>query len=165
AFKGVQSLSATNPLTLLDGSGHTLLDYGQGGPETLIGPAWQVTSINTGRARIPVHSGAVTATLRPETKTGLAEAYGGTVTGSAGCNSYSAPFQLAANRLTVGPVVVTRKRCTKPAGVMEQEAAFLKVLEAPMKVVPTSRGMTVTTGDDLTGSGFAGEREIEPVDL
>ena len=166
AFKGVQSLSASDPLTLLDGSGQTLLDYGQGGPATLLGPAWQVTSINTGQARIPVIGSTVTATFSPERTTVLTDAAsGGTLTGSAGCNSYSAPFQLAGNRLTVGPVVVTRRLCERPAGVMEQEAAFLKVLEAPMKVLPTSRGMTVTTGDDFTGSGFKGELELEPADL
>ena len=177
AFKGIQSLSATDPLTLLDRSGQSLLTYGQGGPDTLVGPAWQVTGINTGQPAVnSVITGAaaltsvitgstVTATFHPETKTELQEAYGGTVTGSAGCNSYSAPFQLAGNRLTVGPVVVTRRLCERPAGVMEQEAAFLKVLEAAMKVLPTSRGMTVTTGDDFTGSGFKGELELEPADL
>lgn len=166
AFKGVQSLSASDPLTLLDGSGQPLLDYGQGGPETLIGAAWQVTSINTGQAIIPVTGSTLTATFSPEKSTVPTDAAdGGTVTGSAGCNSYSAPFQLAGNRLTVGPVVVTRMRCKQPAGLIEQKAAFLKVLEAPMKVVPTSRGMTVMTGDDFTGSGFAGQLELEPVDL
>jgi len=176
AFKGVQSLSASDPLTLLDRSGRTLLDYGQGGPETLVGPGWQVTGINTGQPAVnsvftgaaaltPMITGStVTATFHPETRTDPVGAYGGTVTGSAGCNSYSAPFQLALNALTVGRVVVTRKLCTRPAGVMEQEAAFLKALEASMTVVPTSRGITLTNEVDLRTGEVDVQLNLEPLD-
>jgi heat shock protein HslJ len=177
AFKGVQSLSATDPLTLLDRSGQTLLDYGQGGPETLVRPAWQVTGINTGQPAVnsvvtgaealtsPITGSTVTATFRPETRTDPAGAYGGTVTGSAGCNSYAAPFQLIGNALTVGRVVVTRKRCEQPAGVMEQEAAFLKALEASVTVVPNSHGLTLTDEVDLRTGEIVVELDLEPVDL
>jgi heat shock protein HslJ len=143
AFKGVQSLAASDPLTLLDRSGQTLLVYHQGGPDTLVGPAWQVTGISNGRYAVTsvITGSTVTATFGAEEHTVTAS--GGTVVGSAGCNSYAAPFVLAGGNLTVGPVVVTRKLCEQPAGVMEQEAAFLKALEASVRVEATSHGMTL----------------------
>lgn len=67
----------------------------------------------------------------------------GSVTGSAGCNSYSAPYTLAGDALKIGPTVVTRKLCDTPAGVMEQEAAFLTALEHSTTVDTASGGVTL----------------------
>jgi heat shock protein HslJ len=163
AYRGVQSLSASDPLTLLDRSGQTLLDYAQGGPASLAGPAWKVTSINTGQARIPVVGNTLTATFSQDENT--MNAIGGTVAGSVGCNTYSAPFQLSGARLTVGPVAMTRKHCRQPAGVTEQQAAFLKALAAPMTVMPTSRNITLSGDIDPTTGAFGGELTLELVDL
>jgi uncharacterized lipoprotein YbaY len=53
----------------------------------------------------------------------------GQVTGSAGCNTYFASYETSGNSLTVGPAGSTRLACSEPAGVMEQEAAYLSLLQ------------------------------------
>jgi len=53
---------------------------------------------------------------------------GGKLTGNAGCNDYTADYKRDNTQLTFGPVVTTKKMCTEPAGVMEQENAYLKML-------------------------------------
>ena len=49
----------------------------------------------------------------------------GQVTGSGGCNTYSAQYTRAGANLTIGAIAVTAMQCSEPAGVMEQEAVFL----------------------------------------
>jgi heat shock protein HslJ len=51
------------------------------------------------------------------------------VSGSAGCNSYTAPLTPVENYFTVGLPAVTASLCTDPAGIMEQETAFLAALQ------------------------------------
>lgn len=50
----------------------------------------------------------------------------GNVTGTAGCNDYRAPYS---GNLSVGtPALASGRRCDAPAGVMEQETAYLAAL-------------------------------------
>jgi heat shock protein HslJ len=61
--------------------------------------------------------------------TTIAANFGDTeVNGSAGCNNYTAPLTPVDDYFTVGPIAVTAMECTEPAGVMEQEAAYLAAL-------------------------------------
>jgi len=50
------------------------------------------------------------------------------VSGSTGCNSYSASYKLKGNTLLFGPIAATRRACA-PA-LMDQEQRFTRVLEA-----------------------------------
>jgi heat shock protein HslJ len=50
------------------------------------------------------------------------------VSGSTGCNNYSAGYKVNGNDLRFGPVAATRRACV-PA-LMDQEERFTKVLEA-----------------------------------
>jgi heat shock protein HslJ len=52
------------------------------------------------------------------------------VSGSAGCNNFSGPYQTDGNKIEFGPLATTRKMCAQPLGIMEQEAAYLAALEA-----------------------------------
>jgi len=54
---------------------------------------------------------------------------GNQVTGNAGCNNYSGTLTPQNDYFAVGPLVTTRKLCNNPAGVMEQEQAYLAALE------------------------------------
>jgi len=89
--------------------------------QELAGTAWQVTGINNGReAVVGVLSGTIlTLTFSADDK----------ISGSAGCNNYVANYTLTASALEIGPAAVTRKMCSNPATVMEQEQQFLKALE------------------------------------
>jgi heat shock protein HslJ len=51
------------------------------------------------------------------------------VNGSAGCNNYTAPLTPVDDYFTVGPIAVTAQACSEPAGIMEQEQAYLAALE------------------------------------
>lgn len=53
---------------------------------------------------------------------------GGQVTGASGCNTYSASYTRDGTTLTIGSIAVTEMHCSEPAGIMEQEAAFLASL-------------------------------------
>jgi heat shock protein HslJ len=56
---------------------------------------------------------------------------GGVVSGSAGCNTYTAGYARAGgpDALRVGPPATTQMACAEPPGVMEQEAAYLAALQ------------------------------------
>jgi heat shock protein HslJ len=86
----------------------------------LAGTAWQVTAYNNGRQ-------AVTGVLGGSTLT-IVFGGDGTLSGSAGCNSYSAPYRGDGSTLSIGPARTTRMACAAPEGVMAQEAAFLAAL-------------------------------------
>jgi heat shock protein HslJ len=52
----------------------------------------------------------------------------GKVEGSAGCNSYSASYTIAGEKISIGQAAATRRWCARPDGLMEQEAKFLLAL-------------------------------------
>jgi len=50
------------------------------------------------------------------------------VTGSAGCNSYFASYELNGAEIKIGPAGATLMACSEPEGIMEQEQEFLGYL-------------------------------------
>jgi heat shock protein HslJ len=52
----------------------------------------------------------------------------GRVSGSAGCNRYTAAYRASDTGLHFSAAASTRMFCSQPPGVMEQEAAFLAAL-------------------------------------
>ncbi len=52
----------------------------------------------------------------------------GTVTGSAGCNNYSAGHEVDGNTISIGLPIATMMACDQPEGIMEQEQEFLTAL-------------------------------------
>jgi heat shock protein HslJ len=92
----------------------------------LAGTSWQATGINNGKGGVvSVASGSTVS---------LAFGTDGRASGSAGCNGFNAGYTAEGSNLRFTPAAVTQKMCIE-AGVMEQEAAFLKALES----VATSR--------------------------
>ena len=87
----------------------------------LAGTNWKVTGINNGRNALVSTLGGTTVTM--------AFAADGKVAGSAGCNQYTTRFEAEGSKFRFGVPAATRKMCAD-AGVMEQEQAFLKALEA-----------------------------------
>jgi len=129
-------------LTLLDAQGKELLGYGHVDATALVGPAWQVTGINNGNQAVSsvIAGSTVTATFAAD----------GTVSGSAGCNSYSASYRLAGDALKVQPAAATRKFCETPDGVMEQETSFFKALERSTRVETVANGITLRDAGGAT---------------
>jgi len=126
-------------LLLVDDAGAVLARFVPQ-PTGLAGTDWQAVAVNDGRQAVSSLVAGTRITLRFEPE--------GRVRGSGGCNSYSAPYTLEGERLSIGPVITTRMACAQPAGVMAQESAWLSAL----RTVATAR----RDGDRLelrTGSG------------
>ena len=87
----------------------------------LVGTVWEAFLINDGKgALVNVMNVAVTASFAAD----------GTVTGSGGCNDYTAPYTAGASTLQIGPIAATKKTCSEPAGVMAQESQYFAALAA-----------------------------------
>jgi len=89
-------------------------------PHSLAATSWRVTGYNNGKQ-------AVVSVLAGTDLT-MAFSTDGKVSGSAGCNSFTAPYGGEGQTLAVGPAVTTRKMCAAPERVMEQEQQFLQAL-------------------------------------
>ncbi len=50
------------------------------------------------------------------------------ISGTAGCNNYSGSFQVDGNQLAFSPLATTRKVCSDPSEIMDQENAYLSAL-------------------------------------
>ena len=83
----------------------------------LAGTSWRVTGFNNGRQAV------VSALLGTTLTAGFSE--DGRVSGTAGCNHYSAAYTSAGTKISFAPAVTTRMMCPKPEGIMEQEQQFL----------------------------------------
>lgn len=90
-------------------------------PDALSGTRWTVVNYNNGSAIV---------TLLPGTTVTVDFGTDGRVTGNSGCNTYQASFSLNGNAISIGQPAGTSMMCAEPAGVMEQEAAFLAALQA-----------------------------------
>ena len=85
----------------------------------LVGSVWQLLAYNNGR-------GGLQSVLDGTQQNAIFEA-AGIVTGSGGCNTFSAPFQNSISTLSIGPVASTRMSCEQP--IMDQETAYFAALE------------------------------------
>jgi len=111
-------------LRLLDGDRRTVLVFSRGGlsaPTELTGRTWRLTHFDTGMGKIlPAVAGTtVTAYFDHE----------GFLRGSAGCNAYATTCDAAGGSLDIGVVDVTQTFCSRPSGIMQQEATFLSMLK------------------------------------
>ncbi len=87
--------------------------------ESLEGKTWQMTSYFDGE------SGILSAL---EGTTVIARFEDGSVSGSAGCNHYGAPYKAKAGEVSIESAAVTEMYCETPAGVIDQETRFLAAL-------------------------------------
>lgn len=108
-------------LLLLDKQGQLVLKFSVESALTLENTSWQATGINNGRGGVV--SSATTARV-------IAMFTNGKVSGSAGCNNYSASYEVNGSQITIGRAITTRRQCADPAGIMDQEQQFLEALAA-----------------------------------
>lgn len=115
---------ATGELTLLDSEGNSILVFSRELPAMpgLTGREWRLVSYNDGTGRlIPVLAGTeITATVSGDNQ----------ISGSAGCNRYFSSLSTTGKIMNIGPIGVTRMYCAEPEGIMDQEAAYLTLLES-----------------------------------
>jgi heat shock protein HslJ len=88
----------------------------------LPGTSWVLTGYDDGSGTLlPVISGSeITAAFDSD----------GRISGSAGCNSYGGSYVVNGSGITIGPLATTLMECTDPAGVADQETAYLAALQS-----------------------------------
>ena len=101
----------------------------------VINREWSLTSLN---GQAPLDGSKVTLKLE-----------NGQAGGSAGCNSYGGQYTLQGSQLTFRDLFQTEMACMEPAGVMEQETAFLQTL--------SQAASFQVSGDQLELKNAAGE--------
>jgi len=94
---------------------------GSADDNTLRDTSWELVSLGGGEL-IP----GTTITLRFSAPGDLETA----VSGRAGCNTYGGGYKATEKSLTFSGVYATEMACMEPAGVMEQERAYLNALAA-----------------------------------
>jgi heat shock protein HslJ len=121
ALSRARSFAVTGrKLTLKAADGRSLATF-EAQTQGLAGTSWEVLAYNNGKQAV--------VSVLAATKLTAAFGKGGTLTGFAGCNDYSASYKTTAPKITIGPVSSTRKHCETPAGVGEQETSYLAALE------------------------------------
>ena len=91
-----------------------LLRFGEPSPDG----AWEATAFLIGDGvSSPLPGTEVTAVFED-----------GTLSGSAGCNTYRATYETGRGTITIGEPSATMMACAEPAGAMDQEQAYLSAL-------------------------------------
>ncbi len=68
----------------------------------------------------------------------------GEVSGSGGCNTYFASYEIDGNNLSISNLAWTERACLSPAGVMEQEQKFLSLLADAESFYTDDTSLTIT---------------------
>ncbi len=107
-------------LQIANAEGATVLTFRAVAPTALVGTNWTATMVNNNREAVSglIADTTITAVFTED----------GKLNGSAGCNNYMTSYTLDGGNITILPAATTRKMCPEPAGVMEQETAFVTML-------------------------------------
>lgn len=118
-FVGNYSAANIGPLRLLDGT------------------LWRLTSINNS---VVVPGSEVTIAFAIN-----ADGFTGAVSGSGGCNTYSAEVTSA---FTLGAINISQAVCDTPEGVMEQETAYINALQYANSILIEGSTLKITTSQE-----------------
>ena len=134
-------------LALLDADDEEVLRYEVATP---VG-SWQATGI--------LRDDAVTSPVTGTEITASFDESGG-LTGSAGCNNYTASFTTDGGGIEITQPAATEKLCPEPEGVMEQEAAYLAALPTAVRYQISGRSLELLTAEGTLVATFV--RTPEP---
>jgi heat shock protein HslJ len=132
-------------LTLYADDGVMLLTYVPQPQTPLEGITWMAQSYNNGRGGVVSLIAGTEITARFE---------GGSLSGSAGCNSYSASYSLDGSAIAIGPAATTRMACSAPPGIMEQESAYLAALATAHRYRIDGNRLSLETADGARVASF-----------
>ncbi|RPJ38276.1 MAG: META domain-containing protein, partial [Chloroflexi bacterium] len=147
ALAGAKTYSVQGDQLTLTGADKTALAVYKAGSQDLGGSSWDVTGYNNGK-------GAVTSVLLGTT---LTATFGkdGSLTGDAGCNNYNGAYKVTGEQITIGPLVSTKKACSEPAGVMEQEMQYLAALQTAATYQIEGNTLELRTRDGALAAQFS----------
>jgi heat shock protein HslJ len=105
------------------------------------GTVWYLISLDTGNATGDILPGTVITAFFD----GLH-----TVSGTSGCNEYTASYAISQTSMGIGQPETTKKICDAPPGVMEQENLYLATLQKGAAYSVTNKSMTITDSQGKT---------------
>jgi len=121
ALEDAASFTATaDSLTIFDASGNTILTYAAAAGGIPTGVTWNLIAYNNGQQSIV----RTTPGSNPTAVFSTDE----TVSGNASCNTYSGPYKIDGDTITIGPLISTQMACVSE-DLNRQEAAFLAALQ------------------------------------
>lgn len=135
---------AQDNLVLRNNEGGELLVY-RPGLASLAGTSWTATGINNGKE----------AVVSDDTTAAVTAQFGedGSLTGSGGCNTYTASWEASgSDSLTISPVASTKKACAED--VMATEQAYFAALAAVSTYQITGNSLTLRDKDGATQVSF-----------
>ncbi|GMQ94114.1 MAG: hypothetical protein BMS9Abin12_1598 [Acidimicrobiia bacterium] len=109
------------------------LNYGDG----LEGRTWVVQEMSV--------DGTMTAPIPQATPYAVFE--NGSIGGSASCNTYNGGYEAGRGSITIGPLITTLMFCQEPQGTMDQEAAYLSLLESADSFSVDGDVLVLSNGD------------------
>ena len=126
-------------LTLAGANNNSLAVY-KAQTQDLAGTSWEAVNYNNGKQAVV---GVITDTT-------LTADFGkdGTLSGKAGCNTYSGDYKTNGNQITIGPLASTMMACDQPAGVMDQETQYLAALQSAATYQIEGNVLELRTKDD-----------------
>jgi heat shock protein HslJ len=78
----------------------------------------------------------------------------GTISGTAGCNTYQASYTLDGEALTISDLTKSDNTCDSPDGIMNQEALYFTNLAAATRLVQIGGMLQLLDADDVTVLAF-----------
>jgi heat shock protein HslJ/LysM repeat protein len=133
-------------LELQDADGNVVATF-SAQPTGLAGTSWDVIAYNNGRG------GVVSVIIGTEITAVFGE--DGNLTGNAGCNDYSAPYEADdQGNISIGPAVTTFMECSEPEGIMGQEQEYLAALETAATYRVEGDTMEMRTAEDSQVASF-----------
>jgi heat shock protein HslJ len=123
------------------------------GPAALAGVTWYLVAFNQGGSSVNALPGTeITAFFDNQ----------GTVAGSAGCNQYTAAYQVSLNNVHIGAPASTKMACSSPAGIMNQESAYLTTIQGASTFVIENDILTIM---DSNGRAILTYSKVPPGQL
>lgn len=138
-------------LSLLNSEGGLAASYTVGEETSLTGSQWQAIGYNNGKEAV------VSVIIGTEITAVFGE--DGNLTGSAGCNNYTASYQVNGDAISIGPAATTRMFCADPEGTMEQEGLYLSALQMAATYRVESDKLELRTADGALVANFVAKVE------
>ena len=133
-------------LQVLNRDGEVVLTFSVLEPISLTGTTWRLTGYNNGKGGF--------VSLLTDTEITAVFDDDGRVAGSAGCNQYTASYSLEDDTIAFGPAAATRKMCSEPSGIMEQESAYLAALGSATIIHIEGDELLLTNADGVRIATF-----------
>lgn len=125
-------------LLLMNAKGKLLATFAKQ-DTSLSGKSWQVTSINNGKQAV--------VGLLPNTEITINFGTDGTVTGSTGCNKFTARHEVNDKAIKINNIEAEHNACTNTDHA-EQETQFLRALATAAVIQYDGRLLTLRTAED-----------------